>query len=216
MRHAKTGIITLAIGAVLASAGIAAATVRSTPPKFCSDKKLGRLEQPICDLYSRTSASEAKIAELEKRLKALELTPSPLPTPTPTPTPNPACGGGYPNAWCSVPKDTLIDNWGMYNRESVSYAAYKVSASGRTMPYWGGHGNANQWPANARAAGIAVDGTPRVGDVAIANVGAYGVAMYVEALLPGGKIHISAYDLDGLGNYSEKDLLSNGLTFIHF
>src|SRR3990167_1249165 len=64
----------------------------------------------------------------------------------------PACGGGYPAKWCEVPQDTVFDNWGMWNRECVSYTAFKVAASGRHMPHWGGNysngyqgGNANKW-----------------------------------------------------------------------
>ena len=79
------------------------------------------------------------------------------------------CGGGYPAKWCERPRTTVIDNWGMYNRECVSYTAFRVAASGRYMPYWGGFGNANQWDDNARAAGIPVDGNPQAGDVAISN-----------------------------------------------
>jgi septal ring factor EnvC (AmiA/AmiB activator) len=69
--------------------------------------------------------------------------------------------GGYPAKWANAPQDALIDSWGMYNRECVSYTAFKVWQSGRYMPYWGGRGNANQWPGNARAAGFEVDNQPQ-------------------------------------------------------
>ena len=128
----------------------------------------------------------------------------------------PACGGGYPGKWCNVPMDTVADNWGMYNRECVSYTAFRVAASGRTMPYWGGHGNANEWPASARAAGIPVDGTPHEGDVAISLAGYYGHAMYVEGVLDGGKIAISQYNAGLDGRYSTNVISASGLYFIHF
>jgi peptidoglycan hydrolase CwlO-like protein len=123
--------------------------------------------------------------------------------------------GGYPSRWASAPQDSLVDSWGMYNRECVSYTAWKVYQSGRTMPYWGGRGNANQWPANARAAGIAVDGNPQVGDVAISMSGAYGHAMYVEAV-SGGKVYVSQYNYSINGEYSEMWTNASGLYFIHF
>lgn len=129
----------------------------------------------------------------------------------------PACGGGYPARWCEIPQDSVIDNWGMYNRECVSYTAFKVAASGRYMPYWGGHGNANQWDDNARAAGIPVDGNPRAGDVAVSNSGYYGHVMYVESVNSDGTINISQYNAALNGRYSERYGLSVGsLVFIHF
>lgn len=129
----------------------------------------------------------------------------------------PACGGGYPAKWCEIPQDSVIDSWGMYNRECVSYTAFKVAASGRNMPYWGGVGNANQWDDNARAAGIPVDSSPRAGDVAISNSGAYGHAMYVESVNGDGTFNLSQYNAALDGRYSTRSSVSPaGLAFIHF
>lgn len=135
------------------------------------------------------------------------------------------CGGGYPGhasggikgRWgCNYGLSDGSDSWGMYNRQCVSYTAFKVSQSGRKMPFWGGKGNANRWPGNARAAGIPVDGNPRVGDVAISMAGYYGHAMYVEAVLGNGKILISQYNAGWDGRYSEAVISAGGLQFIHF
>lgn len=134
------------------------------------------------------------------------------------------CGGGYPGSspgpwgrWgCNYPLDNTIDNWGMYNRECVSYTAYKVAASGRYMPYWGGRGNANRWDDNARASGIPVDSNPRVGDVAVSNAGYYGHVMYVEHVYEDGRILISQYNASWTGQYSEKVIEPGNLVFIHF
>jgi len=123
--------------------------------------------------------------------------------------------GGYPSSWANAPQDSLVDSWGMYNRECVSYAAWKVYQSGRTMPYWGGRGNANQWPSNARSAGIPVDGNPREGDVAISMNGYFGHAMYVEAV-SGGKVYVSQYNYAVNGEYSEMWVNASGLQFLHF
>lgn len=129
----------------------------------------------------------------------------------------PACGGGYPARWCEIAQDSVIDNWGMYNRECVSYTAFRVAASGRHMPYWGGVGNANQWDDNARAAGIPVDQNPQPGDVAISNSGYYGHAMYVESVNGDGTINISQYNASLNGTYSTRSNLAVGsLVFIHF
>lgn len=124
--------------------------------------------------------------------------------------------GGYPNSWNNAPMDSFTDNWGMFNRECVSYTAYRVAASGRYMPFWGGRGNANQWDNNAIADGIPVSSTPKVGDVAISNAGAYGHAMYVEAVLDNGQIYVSQYNYGFTGEYSEMTVSTSGLVFIHF
>jgi surface antigen len=124
--------------------------------------------------------------------------------------------GGYPTLWANAAQDSLVDSWGMYNRECVSYTAFKVWQSGRYMPYWGGRGNANRWPTNARNAGIPVDGDPRVGDVAISMSGYYGHAMYVEKVNSDGSIRVSQYNYGIRGEYSEMTIGSSGLYFIHF
>lgn len=134
------------------------------------------------------------------------------------------CGGGYPGSapgpwgrWgCNYPMDNTVDPWGMYNRQCVSYTAFKVEASGRYMPYWGGYGNANQWDDNARAMGIPVDSNPQPGDVAVSNSGYYGHVMYVEAVYDDGRILISQYNAGWTGMYSEAVINVGNLVFIHF
>jgi surface antigen len=123
--------------------------------------------------------------------------------------------GGYPSVWANAPQDSMTDSWGMYNRECVSFTAWKVWNSGRHMPYWGGEGNANQWDDNARAQGIPVDSHPKVGDVAISNAGTWGHAMYVEAV-GDGSIYISQYNASYDGQYSEGWRYTTNLVFIHY
>jgi surface antigen len=127
-----------------------------------------------------------------------------------TPGPN----GGYPTVWADVPIDSIVDTWGFYNRESVSYVAWKIASSGRNVPY--GLGNANLWPTGARAQGIAVDSKPRVGDAAILEAGYYGHAMYIEAVHDDDTVTISQYNADWNGSYSTNRLSTRGLTFVHF
>jgi peptidoglycan hydrolase CwlO-like protein len=123
--------------------------------------------------------------------------------------------GGYPAIWSNSGQDTMIDSWGMYNRECVSYTAWKVYQTFGYMPYWGGSGNANQWPGDARAAGIPTGSVPRVHSVAIWNVGYFGHAMWVEAV-NGSTIYVSQYNYDLAGHYSEMSINGNGLTYIYF
>lgn len=123
--------------------------------------------------------------------------------------------GGYPGYLDSAGKDTLVDPWGMYNRECVSYTAWKVYQTFGHMPYWGGHGNANQWPASATADGISIGSTPRAHSVAIYSGGYYGHAMWVEGV-SGNYIHVSQYNYDLAGHYSEMTINGAGLTYIYF
>lgn len=130
--------------------------------------------------------------------------------------------GGYPSVWANAPLDSLVDNWGMYNRECVSYAAYKVAASGRHMPYWGGVGNAYEWPGNARGAGIPVGSTPRVGSVAvwgIEDIGGVGHVAYVEGVNGDGSVEVSQYNYGVSGAYSTMTVpagQARALEYIYF
>lgn len=124
--------------------------------------------------------------------------------------------GGYPNYLYAAAQDSLVDPWGMYNRECVSYAAWKVYQTYGHMPYWGGHGNANQWPASAQADGIPTGSTPRAQSVAISMAGYYGHAMWVEQVYSNGYIRVSQMNYDLAGHYSEMTINGAGLTYIYF
>lgn len=131
-------------------------------------------------------------------------------------------GNTYPARWANAEQDSLVDSWGMYNRECVSYTAWKVHESGRYMPYWGGRGNAYEWPGNARAAGIPVSSSPSVGSVAVwglEDIGGVGHTAYVEAVYGDGSILISQYNWGVMGGYTEMRLpasIVRTLDYIHF
>jgi len=141
--------------------------------------------------------------------------------------------GGYPAYLANAAHDALIDPWGMYNRECVSYAAWRVhnrfvlGDSSRDMPtnwpwYYGrygpGHGgNARDWLGDARIDGIPYDQNPRPGDIGILRSGEYGHAVYVEDVYDDGRIYISQYNYDWNGHYSEAIMTPNSSWyFIHF
>ncbi len=125
-------------------------------------------------------------------------------------------GGGYPGVWANAPLDAYVDPWGLYTRECVSYAAWKVASTGRFVPNFGGYGNANQWPATTAAYGIPHGTTPKVGSVAILDVGYYGHAMYVEAVNDDGTITVSDYNYAWDGLYRVHKWSASGLTYIYF
>ncbi len=124
--------------------------------------------------------------------------------------------GGYPaNLANSDYYNPVVDPWGMYSRQCVSYTAWKVYQKNGYMPYWGGRGNANQWPGNARAAGIPVSTVPRAGSVGVIMAGAYGHVVWVESVNGNGTINVSQYNYfnaggSGWGHYSEMYNVSPG------
>jgi surface antigen len=124
--------------------------------------------------------------------------------------------GGYPAKWDSpVAQDSLVDSWGMYNRECVSYAAWKVYQTYGNMPFWGGVGNANQWLSDARSSGIPTGTAPQAHSVAISMHGYYGHAMWVEKV-SGDRVYVSQYNYDLHGNYSEMWVSASQFTYIYF
>ena len=116
--------------------------------------------------------------------------------------------GGYPADLANAPLDALVDPWGMYNRECVSYTAWKVYQKNGYMPYWGGRGNANQWPGNARAAGIPTSSIPREKSVGVISAGTYGHGVWGESVNSNGTVNISQYNEwlpgSGWGQYSQR------------
>lgn len=117
--------------------------------------------------------------------------------------------GGYPNNLANADYyNPIVDPWGMYARQCVSYTAWKVYQKNGYMPYWGGVGNANQWPGNARRAGIPTSSIPREKSVGVISSGVYGHVVWVEKVNADGTINISQYNeyLPGLGwgYYSER------------
>ncbi|HVX58675.1 MAG TPA: CHAP domain-containing protein [Candidatus Saccharimonadales bacterium] len=142
-----------------------------------------------------------------------------------------ACGGGYPGSasgpygnWgCNYAQDNTIDNWGMYNRECVSYTAWKEAATGHYVPY--GLGNAGDWIYNVPSSWVSQ--SPQAGDVAIRPADPslvffngerdVGHAMYVESVNGNGTINISQYNASLNGTYSYvAGRSTSGLYFIHF
>ncbi|MGO3701645.1 MAG: CHAP domain-containing protein [Candidatus Saccharimonadales bacterium] len=127
-----------------------------------------------------------------------------------------AGGGGYPGAWANAPINSYVDSWGLYSRQCVSYAAWKVASTGRYVPHFAGAGNANQWPSTVAAHGIPSGSAPRAGSVAMMPIGYYGHVMYVESVNSDGTITVSDYNLEWDGLYRIYTRSAAGLTYIYF
>ena len=131
-------------------------------------------------------------------------------------------GDTYPAPLCSSGQDSLVDQWGLYNRECVSYVAWKEYSSGKYVPY--GLGNAGDWPSNVPKSWIV--NTPQAGDAAVrpTNSNLYfgsepdvGHVMYIENVNSSSDIAVSQYNANLDGTYSYVSHKStSGLVFIHF
>lgn len=151
---------------------------------------------------------------------ATPVAPKPAAKPAPVksaPAPAPAGpilgGGGYPAKWANAPQDTILDDWYMYNRECVSYTAWKVSVTWGFQAY--GFGDANRWVTAATNRGIPVSATPKVGSVGIAPNAAHGHSVWVESV-GAGTVTVSQYNRVNTGLYSVTTEAWSAYTYIYF
>lgn len=138
--------------------------------------------------------------------------------------------GGYPweagcwldaNAWShGGAYGDGTDPLGYGCRQCVSYTAWKVGQRTGNFPrYWG---NANMWPASARATGYTTGSTPRVNSVGVISAGQYGHVVWIEAVNGDGTVDISQYNYfnaggPGWGNYSKMRVSASTYdTYIYF
>jgi surface antigen len=91
-----------------------------------------------------------------------------------------------------------VDRWNFYKGQCTSFAAWRVNHNlglafhnGYKGQHWG---NANHWDNAARAAGIPVSGTPRVGDIAVRNSGTWGHVAYVAKVNSDGSFMVEEYN----------------------
>ena len=121
-------------------------------------------------------------------------------------------GDDYPATYKNLGKDAVIDEWGFYNRECVSFVAWCLNSRNQIYfhntannPWWG---NANTWDNTARALGYRVDGTPARGSVAYWDEGYYGHVAWVAAV-DGNNVTIEEYNYDHCGNYHTRTIPVN-------
>lgn len=187
-------------------------------------EELAKKEQEQATLLAQTQSDEARYKDMKAEVEAEKRRQQEILaslTPPNQLTEGDANKGGYPySGECPEHQDWKSDPWGMYICECVSYAAWKVQQNYGNMPYWGGRGNANQWPDNAEAAGIPVSRTPKAGTVGILMSGFYGHAVWVEAVSSdGSQVYISQYNylINGVwGEYSEMWASASAFVYIYF
>lgn len=123
-------------------------------------------------------------------------------------------GDDYPARYKNRPMDSVIDEWGEYNRECTSFVAWALqSRNGFRMPFYA---NANNWGPDAAHHGYTVNSSPAVGSVAWSNAGTWGHVAYVVAV-GGGNVTIEEYNHDWHGHYDKRTVPASTFTgYIHF
>jgi surface antigen len=118
----------------------------------------------------------------------------------------PKCGGSHPGTPSGVignnypykGQGTGVDPWNFYKGQCTSFAAWRVRHNlGVTFSnsYKGQHwGNAEHWDNAARAAGIPVYKSPRVGDIAVRSSGTWGHVAYVAKVNGDGSFMVEEYN----------------------
>lgn len=129
-----------------------------------------------------------------------------------------AASDDYPSKWRDVPMDSVLDDWRMYNRECVSFVAWRLhTRNGFEMPF---HDSAANWKSRASSMGYAVNATPAIGAVAwssnhVAWVEAVGNGtVTVEEYNNIDSNHNGSYGDDG--TYSTRTIAPNSMQYIHF
>jgi surface antigen len=108
--------------------------------------------------------------------------------------------------------DAYFDRWGFYNRECVSFVAWRMNrdhgagafSNGMRGGRWG---NAGDWDDNARRLGYVVSSSPRVGAIAHWNpgeAGRYGHVAYVSRVHGDGTVDIEEYNYGARGRYGTR------------
>lgn len=121
-------------------------------------------------------------------------------------------GDDYPTTLKKSAPDSMVDNWTMYNRECVSFVAWRLHAQNHfELPV--GFGSAWQWGSQAKSRGYRVDNTPSVGSVAW--FGAGHVAWVAE--VSGDNVVIEEYNYNYNHNYYRRTVNTRDVSgFIHF
>jgi len=124
-------------------------------------------------------------------------------------------GDDYPAKYKNVSPDSMADEWGYYNRECVSFVAWRLSQEGKTG--FSHLGNAITWKAQS---GLQLQKKPKVGDCAWFDAtdapGAFGHVAYV-AKVDGDTVYIEEYNYNYTHSYHTRSLPVSKVTgFLRF
>lgn len=123
-------------------------------------------------------------------------------------------GDDYPANLRAAGQDSLVDPWGYFNRECVSFAAWRTLEEDHVTVYYAG--SAYEWARYAKRHGYLVDTNPTPGSVAWTNAGKFGHVAMVEKVL-GAYLVVEEYNYLTPGVYSHRVVPATAFKkFLHF
>jgi len=132
----------------------------------------------------------------------------------PTGTTIASIGDDYPLSLRAPAQDSVVDPWGYYNRECVSFVAARVLNQDRVAVLYAG--SAHTWLAYARAHGYTADSQPARGSVGWTDAGTYGHVAVVEEVA-GPLLVVEEYNYAVRGGYSHRVVPATAFkAFLHF
>ncbi|KAJ1944134.1 hypothetical protein EC988_006063 [Linderina pennispora] len=111
-----------------------------------------------------------------------------------------------------------VDKWNYFKCQCTSFVAWRINSRlgiNFHNRYKGkAWGNAKEWDEAARASGVKVDGTPKVGAVAQTNAGPFGHVAWV-AKVSGNNVVVEEYNKGGTERYGTRTVPKNSFNYIH-
>lgn len=106
----------------------------------------------------------------------------------------------------------VVDKWNFYTRECTSFAAWRLhnrDGINFSNSYKGQHwGDAGHWYTAAKAAGITVNRTPKVGAIAVNTVHKVGHVAYIEKVYSDGSFDVEEYNWGVVHGYTARRHIS--------
>ena len=132
-------------------------------------------------------------------------------------------GDDYPSKWRDAVQDSLVDDWAYYNRECVSFVAWRNSQKPKykdkkatEVPFY--HlGNAAEWVSAKGSYGVS---SPKAGDTAVflqgawgGSIGSYGHVAYITKV-DGDNLYIEDYNAGNpMGQYNTHTIKKSDASF---
>lgn len=125
-------------------------------------------------------------------------------------------GNTYPEPYRSAKKDSMLDPSTCYNRECVSYTAWKICETTGKWPVRTGSMNAKEWIYRLPSWGYKQVSAPKNGGkyIGVNTSGTYGHIVWFESEINSTTVQISEYNYADLGNYGVRNIPKN--TYIWF
>ncbi|KAJ1946198.1 hypothetical protein FBU59_002088, partial [Linderina macrospora] len=111
-----------------------------------------------------------------------------------------------------------VDKWNYFKCQCTSFVAWRVNSrlglNFHNRYKGNAWGNAKTWSAAARASGVTINGTPKVGAVAQTTVGRFGHVAWVAKVV-GNNVVVEEYNKGGTERYGTRTVSKSAFNYIH-